>query len=114
MDWLTREELTIVLCHFGNPWFDDVAELIYKHPNVYADISGLITGGAYAEKYSEWLAKKISEAIYFAAGADKVIFGTDYPVTKHLETLALVRRLEVDEQDKEKILWRNAERVFGL
>jgi predicted TIM-barrel fold metal-dependent hydrolase len=28
--------------------------------------------------------------------------------------LALVRRLEVDEQDKEKILWRNAERVFGL
>jgi len=25
-----------------------------------------------------------------------------------------VRRLEVDESDKEKILWRNAERVFGL
>jgi len=109
-----REELTIVLCHFGNPWFEDAAELIYKHPNVYADISGLITGGAYAEKYAEWLAKKISEAIYFAAGAEKVIFGTDYPVTKHSEALALVRRLEVDERDKEKILWRNAERVFGL
>jgi predicted TIM-barrel fold metal-dependent hydrolase len=109
-----REELTIVLCHFGNPWFEDVAELIYKHPNVYADISGLITGGAYAEKYAEWLARKISEAIYFAAGAEKIIFGTDYPVTKHSETLALVKRLEVDERDKEKILWRNAERVFGL
>jgi predicted TIM-barrel fold metal-dependent hydrolase len=109
-----REELTIVLCHFGNPWFEDVAELIYKHPNVYADISGLITGGAYAEKYAEWLAKKISEAIYFAAGAEKILFGTDYPVTKHSETLALVRRLEVDEPDKERILWRNAERVFGL
>jgi predicted TIM-barrel fold metal-dependent hydrolase len=109
-----REELTIILCHFGNPWFEDVAELIYKHPNVYADISGLITGGAYAEKYADWLAKKISEAIYFAAGAEKIIFGTDYPVTRHSETLALVRRLEVDERDKEKILWRNAERVFGL
>jgi predicted TIM-barrel fold metal-dependent hydrolase len=109
-----REELNIILCHFGNPWFEDVAELIYKHPNVYADISGLITGGAYAEKYAEWLAKKISEAIYFAAGAEKVIFGTDYPVTKHSETLALLRRLEVDERDKEKILWRNAKRVFGL
>ena len=109
-----REELTIVLCHFGNPWFEDVAELIYKHPNVYADISGLTTGGAYAEKYAEWLARKISEAIYFAAGAEKIIFGTDYPVTKHSETLALAKRLEVDEGDKEKILWRNAERVFGL
>src|SRR6266704_2778408 len=66
-----REELTIIVCHFGNPWFEDVAELIYKHPKVYADISGLMTGGPYAEKYAEWLAKK-------------------------------------------KILWRNAERVFGL
>ncbi len=109
-----REELTIILCHFGNPWFEDVAELIYKHPNVYTDISGLATGGAYAEKYAEWLAKKISEAIYFTAGAEKIIFGTDYPVSKHSDTLALVRRLEVDEGDKEKILWRNAERVFGL
>jgi uncharacterized protein len=109
-----REEMTIVLCHFGNPWFEDAAELIYKHPKVYADVSGLTTGGAYAEKYSEWLAKKISEAIYFAGNAEKVIFGTDYPVTKHDQVLALVKRLEIDEHDKEKILWRNAERVFGL
>jgi predicted TIM-barrel fold metal-dependent hydrolase len=110
-----REEMTIILCHFGNPWFEDVAELLYKHPNVYADISGLTTGGgAYAEKYSEWLARKISEAIYFAGNAEKVIFGTDYPVTKHSDSLALVKRLDVDERDKEKILWRNAARVFGL
>src|SRR5712691_10175023 len=109
-----REELTVILCHFGNPWFEDVAELIYKHPNVYADISGLTTGGAYAEKYAEWLAKKISEAVYYAAGAEKIIFGTDYPVTKHSETLDLVKKLEVDVSDKEKILHLNAERVFSL
>src|SRR3989454_3081289 len=89
-----REGLSLILCHFGNPWFEDVAELIYKHPNVYADISGLITGSkGYAEKYAEWLAKKISEAIYFAGGAEKIIFGTDYPVTKHSEALGLVGSL---------------------
>src|SRR5438552_3201684 len=110
-----REGLTIIACHFGNPWFEDVAELIYKHPNVYADISGLITGSkGYAEKYVEWLAKKISEAIYFAGGAEKIIFGTDYPVTKHSEALDLVRRLDVEEVDREKILCSNAERVFRL
>lgn len=110
-----REELTIVLCHFGNPWFDDVAELIYKHPNVYADISGLITPShAYADKFEGWLAKKISEAIYYAGGAEKVLFGTDYPVTTHTEALALVRRLEIEESDKEKILGGNAEKVFRL
>jgi uncharacterized protein len=110
-----REELTIVLCHFGNPWFEDAAELIYKHPKVYADISGLTTGGgAYAEKFAEWLAKKISEAIYFTGGPEKVIFGTDYPITSYSDAIDLVRRLEVDEGDKGMILWRNAKQVFHL
>ena len=109
-----REELTMILCHFGNPWFMDVAELIYKHPNVYTDISGLTTPSDYAEKYAGWLAQKISEAIYYAGGAEKVLFGTDYPVTKHSETLALVKRLDIDDGDKEKILSRNAKRVFRL
>jgi len=110
-----REGLKIVLCHFGNPWFDDVAELIYKHPNVYADISGLTTGGgAYAGKFLQWLSRRISEAIYFSGGAEKIIFGTDYPVTKPSDALALVKALDVTEADRERILWRNAERVFGL
>ena len=110
-----REELTIVACHFGNPWFDDVAELVYKHPKVYADISGLSVGGSkYAERYLDWLAQKISGAIYFAGGAEKVIFGTDYPVTKYSDALTLVRKLEVDRRDKELVLWRNAKRVFRL
>jgi uncharacterized protein len=110
-----REELRIVLCHFGNPWFEDAAELIYKHPNVYADTSGLILGeGAYAKKYADWLARKISEAIYFAGSAEKILFGTDYPVTKHADALALVKMLDVDERDKERILWENAEKLFHL
>ena len=110
-----REELTMILCHFGNPWFEDVAELIYKHPKVYADISGLTTGGgAYPDKFAAWLTKKISEAIYFAGGPEKIIFGTDYPITPYADALDLVKRLDVDEGDREMILWRNAETVFGL
>jgi uncharacterized protein len=110
-----REELTIVACHFGNPWFQDVAELIYKHPNVYTDMSGLTAGGGrYAKKFTEWVARQVSEAIYFAGGAEKVLFGTDYPVTKHSDTLSLVEMLDIDQADKERILWRNAEKVFSL
>lgn len=109
-----REELKIVLCHFGNPWFDDVAELIYKHPNVYADTSGLITPSDYSEKYADWVAKKISEAVYFVGSTDKILFGTDYPVSRHSESLDLIQRLDVDDRDKKKILSVNAMRVFHL
>jgi len=110
-----REDLRIVLCHFGNPWFEDAAELLYKHPNVYADISGLTTGGSkYAERYMDWLANKISQAVYFAGGAEKILFGTDYPVTTYADALSLVEKMKIDRRDKELILSRNAARVFGI
>lgn len=110
-----RPGLKVVACHFGNPWFDDVAELLYKHENVYADLSGLVVGGSkYELAYTRWLAAKIGEAVHFSGGAEKVIFGTDYPVTTYGRALKLVRALEVDAEDKEKILGLNAKKVFGL
>jgi predicted TIM-barrel fold metal-dependent hydrolase len=110
-----REELTIVICHFGNPWFVDAGELIYKHPNVYADISGLTTGGGdYGKQLLQLLATKISEAVYFSGSAEKIIFGTDYPVTKYSDALGLVDMMKVTATDKERILWRNAESVFRV
>jgi len=110
-----RPGLKIVACHFGNPWIEDVAELIYKHENVYADVSGLAVGGSpYSERYAEWLVDKLNGAIYFAGGADKVIFGTDYPVTSHSAALGLVSDLDVDGRGKQKILSGNAMAVFRL
>jgi hypothetical protein len=110
-----RPELKIVACHFGNPWIQDVGELIYKHENVFTDVSGLAVGdGRYAAKYGEWLTRQISEAIYFAGGAGKVIFGSDYPVTTQKTALRLVAELDVSERERTGILHGNAERVFGL
>lgn len=107
--------MKIVACHFGNPWIEDVAELIYKHENVYADISGLVVGGSkYVAPYTDWLANRLSEAIYYAGGCDKVIFGTDYPVTTHRMAISLVEKLHIDSEDREKILARNAKRVFNF
>lgn len=110
----SRTELKIVICHFGNPWISDVSELIYKHPNVYADISGLVAGDGskYAEGYIDSLASKLSDAIYFAGGADKVIFGTDYPVETFSAGLHLLGKLKIDEDDLDKITWRNAMKVY--
>jgi len=110
-----REGLRMVICHMGNPWMMDTAEMVYKHPNVYADISGLVTGHTpYVEKYMESLSARISEVVYFAGGADKILFGTDYPVQTHEVSLGLVELLEIENKDKEKILRINAERLFSL
>jgi hypothetical protein len=110
-----REQLKIVACHFGNPWIQDVGELIYKHPHVYADTSGLVVGGSkYLAGYADSVAEQLSKAIYFAGGAEKVIFGTDYPVSTYSLALDLVRKLRIDSNDAERILWRNAAKVFHV
>ncbi len=110
-----REGLKMVVCHLGNPWVLDTAELLYKHPNVFADISGLVVGGGgYGKEYMLMLARRISEAVYYAGGADKVVFGTDYPVETHANGLSLVSMLKVTQADKEKILWRNASRLYSI
>lgn len=111
-----RRELKIVACHFGNPWILDTAELIYKHENIYADISGMIAdaNSEYSEAYLSFLADRISEAIYYVGNADKVLFGTDYPVSKYQNVLKLVENLKISEKDKRKILNENAKKLFSL
>lgn len=110
----SRQELKIVICHFGNPWIQDTAELIYKHENVHADISGLVAGegGRYSSLYLESLAAKISDAIYFAGGAEKILFGTDYPVETFAAGLKLVKQLRIEKEDAERILYKNALELF--
>jgi uncharacterized protein len=110
-----RPGLRIVACHFGNPWIEDVAELIYKHENVYADMSGLeAKGSPYSARYAAWLVGKLNSAVYYAGGVDKIIFGTDYPVTSYSTALGLVSELDVSRGERAKVLSGNARRVFRL
>ena len=110
-----REGLKIVICHLGNPWILDTAELLYKHRNIHADISGLVVGGGgYAKEYTRMIAQRISEAAYYAGGADKLVFGTDYPVETLKDGLSLVSALKLTQADRERILWRNASRLYSV
>jgi hypothetical protein len=110
-----RPDLRIVACHFGNPWIEDVAELIYKHENVYADLSGLFAGGGkYGPSYLDSLSRRLSEAVYYAGSAGKIIFGSDYPVSAPADILRLVGRLQITQEDRDSILWGNSKGLFQL
>lgn len=38
-------KLKFLICHIGNPcWIQETKELIFKHDNIFADISGLLSG----------------------------------------------------------------------
>ena len=45
-------------------------------------------------------------------GAERVLFGTDYPMWSHEEEVERFYRLPLTEEERELILWKNAYRLF--
>lgn len=107
-------ELKIVMAHMGCPWIWDAAEVIYKNENVYGDLSGLITGlpAAYKDEYQDWVRKQVQDAIYYC-GADHMTFGTDYCLISHAEAISFFLSLKIRKEDREKIFYGNALKLFG-
>lgn len=97
-------DLPIVCAHTGWPWIEEAIALAWKHPNVFIGTS------AYAPKYwSPELVKFIN-----SRGQDKVMWGTDYPLIDHKESLEQIRALGLKPQAEIKLVHDNAARVFGF
>ena len=49
-----------------------------------------------------------------AYGADRILFGTDYPLWNPAEELERFYRLDLTDEEQEQILWKNTLRLLGL
>jgi hypothetical protein len=97
-------ELRIVAGHTGWPWSNDLIAVALKDPNVYISVE------AHLPKYFDpALVKYIN-----TRGQDKVMWGSDWPVTDPKRNLAQIEELGLREEPKRKLLRENAIRVFKL
>jgi predicted TIM-barrel fold metal-dependent hydrolase len=106
--------LKIIIAHLGNPWMRDTAELLYRHKNVYADISGLFIKESIGDKatlklYKNW----ISEVIVYA-GAKKLLYGTDYPLVEMKPYIKFARSLGIKGENLDLLMWKNAAKLFRV
>lgn len=78
-------------------------ERMRKYDNCYLDISGtgVMRLGAL-------------EHLVNSVGADRILFGTDYPISNHDLYVHCVKVARISDSDKEKIFHLNAERLLGL
>jgi hypothetical protein len=98
-------ELAIILAHSGRPLYGEAAFfLARRHANVHLELSGIPP-------------RKILESLpRLAEVADKTLWGTDWPspgVRSPSDNVAAFRSLPLSDEAKEKILYRNANRLFG-
>jgi predicted TIM-barrel fold metal-dependent hydrolase len=106
-------EVTFVICHLGNPWMTDAMEVIYKNENVMGDICGL-TLGEFQPRYERLALRMVNDVIAFINDPGKLMFGTDWPISDIGSYLRFAEKLEMTDEERDGMMWRNAARVFGI
>ena len=96
--------LRLICAHMGGYTEWDEARRCLQHENVLVDCSS-----SYFALGKEGLRSSIR---FF--GADRVLFGSDFPMWDPAEELSAVRGLGLTEQELEKILYRNAAQLLDM
>jgi uncharacterized protein len=108
--------VTFILSHLGNPYFEATRKIMKKYHNVHTDISGQFVTGSDEDtpEYKMEIVSEIKEFIALENGIDRVLFGTDFPIQSHVDSIALVKALKLSQADEEKIFWKNAAKILKL
>jgi predicted TIM-barrel fold metal-dependent hydrolase len=108
--------LRIVIAHLGHPWFEEAIQVVRRHPNVYADISALVS--------RRWLLYQALVAATEYGVMGKLLFGTDYPFFTARQTIEGLRSVTgeafgpglpaVDPDLVEAIIHRDSLALLGI
>ena len=97
-------EMTAIGAHLGGVfmWDESIEHLVGK--NLYFDTSSTLHEIS-PEKFMY---------IVRNHGADKILFGTDYPLSDYEIEFERFKALDLTEEEKENIFYKNAYRLLGL
>jgi len=109
------DDVKFVIAHMAYPFQREAAEVCYKNDNVYSDISGFVYGDFRkggpnddAKKFK----KVLSEFLDISSG-DKLLFGTDWPISNQNSYLKTLRE-EIGMGLTPEFLSDNVKKVFKL
>jgi len=105
--------MKIVICHVGNPWIRDCMEVVYKNSNVYTDFSGLVLGD-FTDRFEKYMRGQLEEMMLYAGEPRYMLYGTDWPISTMRSYIAFMNQLDLSEDAKEKIMWKNANELFKI
>jgi predicted TIM-barrel fold metal-dependent hydrolase len=91
-----------VLSHLGIPWLDDTLRVAREYDNVVI--------GTATHPPARWPGELLDYVR--GEGAEKVLFGTGYPLTGHLHVQSQLDALDISAATKEALRDGNARRIF--
>jgi len=97
-------KLEVCAAHFGGHTMYETAKECLSDTNCILDISSTLM----------FLDKKTAEAYVNHYGAERLAFGTDYPVWDPVREVQRFLSLDLTDAQKEQIAWKTAERFLKL
>jgi len=95
-------QTTLSLGHFGNSKWPEAIELAAACPNVYLETSGMVLE-------EEAIRRMVGEL-----GSERVVYGSDLILIDPAASIGFIRYAPIGNEEKENILWRNANRLWRL
>ena len=96
--------LQVCAAHFGGHTMYETAKEYLSDTQCILDISSTLM----------FLDKKTAEGYVNHYGAERLAFGTDYPVWDPVVEVQRFLSLDITEEQKEQIAWKTAQRFLGL
>lgn len=97
--------LTVIGAHFGGySIWQQACEQLCKYKNFYVDCSSSLA----------FMSAEQAKQLIQKYGADHVLFATDYPMWTISEEVERFNKIDLTEQQKQLILYKNACKMFGI
>lgn len=99
-------KLTVIAAHLGgySVWDEAAKQLAGQFDNLWVDCSSSLFA----------LGDRRTKELISAFGAERVLFGTDYPMWNPAQELKRFLALQLPKREEENILYYNAARLFGF
>ena len=99
------DKLVIIGAHFGG-WsiWEEASHVLCDIPNLYVDCSSSMP----------WISDEKTVEIIRRYGAQRVLFGTDYPMWSPVKELDRFMTLQLTDEEKRIILSENVKKVYEL
>lgn len=108
-----HRDLRLILAHLGHGFEDEVAELARRHDGVHADTSLQLGSPRDAEAWDAAAGDRLVTRIR-RIGAERVLFGTNYPIADPVTYVERFRALPLTDLEREQVGRENAARLLGL
>ena len=84
--------------------WEDATRQLSKYENLYVDLSSSL----YA------LSPETALELIHAYGADRVLWGTDYPMWESVSEMEYFNKIDLTDDERSKILYENAAKLLKL